>query len=151
MTSSNQELFLSFEKLYWQLTRGMGYQWKLIFEGRFPGSQSHILLLLDRNGRMRMTELAESLHLTPGAMTSASYKLIENGFISRINDEKDRRVVYLEMTTKGKEALSELQHEGRKIMKDVFSHLSDSDLAFLVYKFEQASLNIKHIGKEQNQ
>lgn len=135
-------------RLYWDLSRDMSYFWKEIFTRRFPGSQSTILFLLERNGRKRMSELADSLHLTPGAVTTASDKLIENGFIARIRDEQDRRVVYLEMTDKGKKALTELQNEGRKAMKAVFSDLSEADLEFLIRTFEQASHNINNIRKE---
>lgn len=138
-------------RLYWNLSKDMTYIWKGIFTRRFPGSQSNILFLLERNGRKRMSELADSLHLTPGAVTTASDKLIENGYIARIRDEQDRRVVYLEMTDKGRTALTELQNEGRKAMKLVFSHLSESELEHLIKTFEQASKNVNNIQKGCNE
>ncbi|GHI01112.1 MarR family winged helix-turn-helix transcriptional regulator [Neobacillus kokaensis] len=148
MSSTNQEVFRQFVKLYWNLSRDMNYIWKDIFNRQFPGSQSHILFLLERNGPKRMSEAAELLHLTPGAVTTASDKLIENGYIARIRDEQDRRVVYLEMTNKGREAITELQEEGRMAMKKVFSHLSDRDLEFFMETFEQAIQNINDLRKE---
>lgn len=148
MSSQNQELYLQFEKLYWNISKKMSYLWKDIFEQQFPGSQSHILFLLERRGSMKMSELAESLHLTPGAVTTASDKLIENGYITRVRDEQDRRVVYLQMTNKGKEVLTALQKEGRKLMKLVFNDLSEQDLYFLISTFEQAEENINKLRKE---
>ncbi|AZU64292.1 MarR family winged helix-turn-helix transcriptional regulator [Neobacillus mesonae] len=148
MSSTNHEIFRQFVKLYWNLSRDMNYIWKDIFNRQFPGSQSHILFLLERNGPKKMSEVAELLHLTPGAVTTASDKLIEHGYIARIRDEQDRRVVYLEMTGKGREAITELQEEGRMAMKKVFSHLSDKDLEFLMGTFEQAIQNISDLRKE---
>ncbi|MED4203627.1 MarR family transcriptional regulator [Neobacillus mesonae] len=148
MSSTNHEIFRQFVKLYWNLSRDMNYIWKDIFNRQFPGSQSHILFLLERNGPKKMSEVAELLHLTPGAVTTASDKLIEHGYIARIRDEQDRRVVYLDMTNKGREAITELQEEGRMAMKKVFSHLSDKDLEFFMGTFEQAIQNISDLRKE---
>lgn len=143
-----QSNFIEFEKLFWQISRKMGYLWKTIYEQTFPGSQSHILFLLQRNGPRRMSELADALHLTPGAVTTASDRLIEHGYIARIRDEKDRRVVHLELTQKGRMTLHELQNEGRKIMKLVFNDISDTDLKMMNTIFNQATINIENIGKE---
>lgn len=147
MSLPSEKTFSQFEKLYWKLSKNMSYIWKGIFEQRFPGSQSHLLFLLERSGPKKMSELADSLHLTPGAVTIASEKLIDNGYIARIRDEKDRRVVFLEMTIKGREALAEVQNEGRKAMKLVFSHLSETDVDFLIGTFEQAVKNIDDLRK----
>lgn len=148
MSVDNQQLFVQFEKLYWNLSKNMSYLWKGVFEERFPGSQSHILLLLERKGKSKMSEVAEALHLTPGAVTTASDKLIENGYITRVRDEQDRRVVYLDMTKEGKELLATLQNEARKVMQLVFADLSETDLNFLISTFEQAEKNIKGLRKE---
>lgn len=151
MSTGNQNHFPEFEKLFWKLSREMGYLWKRIYEQTFPGSQSHILFLLERNGTKRMSELADALHLTPGAVTTASDRLIDHGYIDRIRDEKDRRVIYLELTQKGKETLNELQNEGRRIMRLVFNDISETDLKMMNYIFEQATINLDNIGGEYKQ
>src|SRR5690625_5359629 len=99
--------FEEFERLFWQLSREMGYQWRKIYNDTFPGSQSHILFLIERKGPQKMSELAETLHLTPGAVTTASDRLIYQGYIARNSDAADRRVSRLDLTDKGKEKLNE--------------------------------------------
>lgn len=138
--------FHEFEKLFWQLSREMGHLWKKVYKETFPGSQSHILFLLERNGPKRMSELADALHLTPGAVTTASDRLIEHQYIARVRDEKDRRVVRLELTQKGRSTLNELQSKGQKIMKLVFNDISDKDLTRMNSLFKQATMNIDNIG-----
>src|SRR5690625_3631500 len=98
-----------------------------------------------------MSELASSLHLTPGAVTTASDRLINHGYIARIRDKEDRRVVHLELTQKGRATLTKLQHEGRKIMKLVFNDLSDTELEMMNTIFKQATENIDGMGKEFDQ
>lgn len=149
--SSDDQLFSQFEKLYWHLNRNMGFVWKDIFEERFPGSQSYILFVLERSGPKKMSELAESLRLTPGAVTIASDKLISQGYIERVRDEEDRRVVYLKLTDKAGDSLKTMRDEGRRAMRAVFSHLSDTDLDHLVKVFEQAAHNLSSVRKEIDQ
>lgn len=149
-TVDRQGDFNEFERLFWQLSREMGYQWRKIYNDTFPGSQSHILFLLERNGPHRMSELAEILHLTPGAVTTASDRLIEQGYIARVSDKTDRRVTRLEMTHKGRSILNELQDRGRKIMRTVFNDLSNEDLEKINTIFKQAAINIEKIGAKHN-
>lgn len=145
---SKQDAFAKFEELYWQVSRSMNYIWKQIFEEHFPGSQAYVLFLLEKKGKQKMTELAETLNLTPGAVTSSSDKLIEGGFIQRVRDEKDRRVVYLEITNEGKAAMEDLRKEGRKAIKTIFGGLPEADVKHLVRIFEHASEKIDHFREE---
>jgi len=144
---SNQEVnmpnddqgFARFEELFWEVTRGMGKKWSRIFESQLPGSQAYLVHLLEREGRVRMSSLADALQLTGGAVTSASDKLIQREFVTRIRDEEDRRVVYLELTEQGRRVMGELREKGRAEMKRVFGHLSEDDLDTLVRIFGQAA------------
>lgn len=142
--------FLRFEELFWQVTKDMGGIWKKIFDEHLPGSQSYILFLLEKKGQLRMSEIAEILRLTPGAVTSASDKLLEHGHLSRVRSEHDRRVVSLEITEQGKQTLGDLRVEGRKTMKRVFRDLSDPELNQLVGIFERAAFNLEALRKEQD-
>ncbi|CAM3260663.1 MarR family transcriptional regulator [Filibacter tadaridae] len=130
------------EDLFWQLSRKMEHLWKDIYAKTFPGSQSRIMYLLEQNGPRKMSELANSIHITAGAITTASNLLIENGYITRLRNEQDRRVVHLDLTDKGKTTLNELQNEGREIMKLIFHDISDADLERMHTLFKQASSNI---------
>ncbi|MEI3607680.1 MarR family transcriptional regulator [Pseudogracilibacillus sp. SE30717A] len=147
MSSDQQHLINDFEKSFWNLRRKMKYMWEEIYEQKFPGSQSHILYMLGKNGPKKMSELANSLYLTPGAVTTASDHLISNGYIARTRNEKDRRVVHLELTQKGKSALKDLQNEGRKRIELVFKDVSDSELKMMNDIFNQAIKNIDNIGR----
>ncbi|WOV87055.1 MarR family transcriptional regulator [Sporosarcina oncorhynchi] len=149
MPSENEDLFSEFGKLYWGLSREMSYMWKDIFEKHFPGSQSHILFLLERHGQKKMSEVAESLYLTPGAVTTASDKLLKNGYIERVRDEQDRRSVYIAITDLGRETITKLQREGLAVMKVVFGHSSDKELGFLIETFKQANTTVSRIRKDK--
>src|SRR5699024_7257911 len=121
-------LFDEFEQLFWQLAKKTEYQWKVIYQETFPGSQSVIMYFLEQRGPLKMSTLADTLHLTAGAVTTASNKLIERGFVSRTRDQQDRRVVRLEITDQGRTVMNELQETGRQMMDYTSRHVLDSDI-----------------------
>lgn len=142
--------FVKFEELFWNVTRDMGKMWNEIFGVHFPGSQSYLVFTLARKGPLKMSELAQILGLTAGAVTAASDKLIENGYVTRIRDEQDRRIVYLGITDQGRELMQQLRELGRAKMSEAFSHLDDDKLPTVIAIFEQAAFNISSMkGSEQ--
>lgn len=133
------EDFQTFEMLFWQVSLKMENIWRDIYAKTFPGSQSHIMHMLDKEGPLKMSELASALHITAGAVTTAATLLIEQNYITRLHNDKDRRVIRLALTDKGRKTLAVLQKEGRDMMQYVFQDLSDSELQKLIKIFQRTS------------
>lgn len=49
-----------------------------------------------------ISQVADELHLTPGTMTAMADRLIYKGYVERIRDQHDRRVIRLKLTNKGR-------------------------------------------------
>lgn len=143
-----QDDLLRLEELYWQISRRINAVWKKVFDETLPGSQAYLLYLLEKKGVQKVTGLAGELGITPGAITSLSDKLISRGYISRVRDRQDRRIVYLEITPQGKEILQELRLQGRAAIKSIFSGLEPADLKHLVRIFEEIAGNIDQVQRE---
>lgn len=54
------------------------------------------------NQRVRMTDVSKHMLVTKPAATQAVNRLVERGLVERVNDENDRRVVYIQPTESGK-------------------------------------------------
>lgn len=52
--------------------------------------------------RIRMTDVSRQLMITKPAATQAVNKLVEKGLVERVNDENDRRVVYIRPSEGGR-------------------------------------------------
>lgn len=137
-----------FEKVFWHLSRKMEHVWAAIYEETFPSSQSQMMYLIDQRGPQKMSELAKSLHITAGAVTTASTILIEKGYLTRLHNEQDRRVIRLDLTDKGKQQLTLLQDKGRQAMREIFQDISDEQLDKMTKIFEKAYVRIdEHLYK----
>ncbi|MBP2026213.1 DNA-binding MarR family transcriptional regulator [Acetoanaerobium pronyense] len=50
-----------------------------------------------------MTETAEILRITVGTLTTSVNRLVKKGYVERLRDDTDRRIVLIKLTEKGKE------------------------------------------------
>ena len=75
-------------------------------------SMSHIgaLFMLHRQGACGVTEISESLGITPAGTSQMLNRLVHDGLIERSEDALDRRVKRIVLTPKGQETLQESIH-----------------------------------------
>ena len=62
---------------------------------------------------------------------------IKKGDIKRIYSEKDRRMVYIELTTKGIKSLQEMQKNKHTTIEKIFGKLNNIDKKTLIKIFEK--------------
>ncbi len=88
-----------------------------------------------------LTELARELGLTKPTVTVLADKLTEKGYIKRINSDKDRRVIHLQINDKGEKirALRETAHE--HLAERIKSGLSENEITILTRLFRKI---VKH-------
>src|SRR5699024_7615134 len=63
-------------------------------------TEAIVLYILHEKGQQRASQLAQRLSITTGGMTGITDKLVDEGYIQRKRDNKDRRVVYLTISEK---------------------------------------------------
>jgi len=94
-------------------------------QGRFQ-----ILVRLQHadGGRLPMGELAEMLDVAPRTVTGLVDNLERDGFTTRVDDPRDRRSVYAEITDRGRERLKELWRDATKMQGDLTRGFSEAEL-----------------------
>lgn len=61
-------------------------------------------------------------------MTHIANRLIKDGYAERKADEKDRRVIYLQMTETGEQVLAEAREKGEQLRLDLFQALDETEI-----------------------
>jgi DNA-binding MarR family transcriptional regulator len=84
------------------------------------------------NGGPTMQDLARYLHIQAPSATSLIAHLISHSSVRRIAEKKDKRVVRLYLTSRGKKQLVVHYRRSRGVMKKTFSEFSRDDLQQLV-------------------
>ncbi|MFF3937251.1 MarR family winged helix-turn-helix transcriptional regulator [Streptomyces phaeofaciens] len=89
-------------------------------------AQSRLLRTLAHYGSPpRMADLAERLEVVPRAVTTLVDGLEAGGRVRRVPDPTNRRVIRIELTDAGQEALRELHGARRSAAEEILAPLTD--------------------------
>jgi DNA-binding MarR family transcriptional regulator len=91
----------------------------------------HMLSILDHHGEMPMSRLAELLDISVSNATGLVDRLEERGFVERVRDREDRRVVIARLSGRGIEMLGEVQLLKESQMRAILAQLDSDQLAGL--------------------
>jgi DNA-binding MarR family transcriptional regulator len=81
--------------------------------------------------------LAEKLYIKASSATLAVSGLVDKGYLIRIEPAKDKRIVYIELTTKGNEVVKTINKQHDEIVKEINKHLKLNNLEVLKTTFTQ--------------
>ncbi len=87
---------------------------------------------LAATGKRRISDIADRMGVSLSAATGLADRLARAELAVRERSTEDRRVVWLEITPKGRELLAKTRERRRQRMEETFSVLSDEDLAEFV-------------------
>lgn len=128
--TSRQDLY-ELEESFRQVFRRIRASWTRFEEQGVSASQAVILEKLDSEGPLKVSQIAEALWITSGAVTTLSDKLIAGSFAERTRSEEDRRVVMMEITDKGREVITALRVHRKKVVEAYFGELPEEDVRHL--------------------
>lgn len=98
-------------------------QAKALSKGDITIPQMIILNLLREKDYCMMSEIAKTLSVTTSAATGIVDRMVKANLLKRVSHEKDRRVINIEITDKGKRIIDDIQKLRYKMMMDIFSKL----------------------------
>lgn len=92
-----------------------------------PG-QAGILFILHHHGRLPQKELASKMHLKASSVTIALQKMEQKGFIKRQSDNRDKRIIRINITPKGEKLLIKLKVTAREMQEMVCGDMTEDEL-----------------------
>jgi DNA-binding MarR family transcriptional regulator len=96
--------------------------------GKIPSHLFPTLLCLYFNGKQKMSSISERLGLSRPLVTQHVDRLVTEGYFKRFTDPSDRRIIYVDMTTKGLKYAKEVSAYFRQKGEKALSCLSPEDL-----------------------
>ncbi|MFD0959010.1 MarR family winged helix-turn-helix transcriptional regulator [Paenibacillus chungangensis] len=90
-------------------------------------TQLYMLLMIKERGKSRPTELAEKLDVKPSAVTVMIDRLEKAGYVARTYDQKDRRVILIELTDSGRHMLDRALEVRKEMVGKHLAQLSDDE------------------------
>lgn len=113
---------------------------KLILKHNLTLGQFAVMEALYSKGRLSTGEVMEKILSTSGNIPVIVKNLEKDGFITRKQDESDKRRFILDLTDKGKDLMDEIVPENLKFMDELISLWDDDEkeeLIILMNKFRR--------------
>lgn len=106
-------------------------------ETGLSGSQLWVVKILDMSAPMKVTELARRTYLHPATMVGLLDRLETKGIVQRIRSDKDRRVVHIVITDKGRELVRNSPEIAQGLLVNGLEPLSDQKVNVISAGLEQ--------------
>jgi DNA-binding MarR family transcriptional regulator len=125
LTNSLSSLFRSLQRMKADMARSAG-----------PESEreraAHVLLFpLSHEGPLRQAELAELVHADPSTVSRHVARLVEQGLVTRVPDERDGRASRLVVTERGTATADAMRRERAAHLRKVTADWDEADVATL--------------------
>ncbi len=104
-----------------------------------------ILLVLNREGGVTQTHLSEVFDKDKASVTRLLNKLVELGYVERVNDTADRRVIRAYLTAAGREVYQTLRPALEAMSQQVFADISEADFVISRRVLTVAIANLKAV------
>lgn len=142
--SDRTALLYELAELFRLQSKAWAHQWTRLNPSGLTITEASMLAVLEREGPMQPSNLANALLITTGGVTGVADKLAERGLIQRSRDDRDRRVVYLEITAAGRAEHETLQKRREQQLGEALSVLSDAEVETLVYLYRKLVQGVTH-------
>lgn len=114
--------------------------------GKITPALKHALIMIGTDGAMNVSQLANVLKVTPGAVTQHVASLEKLKLVERVSNSDDRREVSVQLTELGREMYTAFRKEFLRKLEVAFDELDDAELEQFVILMSKA--NAKYINKE---
>lgn len=107
-------------------------------------SQLFVLAIIEQQQNIGIKQISKKLNISPSAATQLVDGLVENGYVIRKADTKDRRALQLGLSPKGQKHFTGLKNQRLKMIARLFDVLNDQELAIYLklYKKILSKINL---------
>ncbi|WP_026314645.1 MarR family transcriptional regulator [Weizmannia acidiproducens] len=131
-TKETIDLEFIFRKVYRKIKEELNNLLK-----EYVTTNEFMVLKLLSDSSMRSSDLSKALQVSASHITSVTDSLVEKGLIERQRSNKDRRVIDLTLTDKGKALIRQLTELKSQFLQDKFDVFTDEERETLYRLFQK--------------
>ena len=95
----------------------------------------HVIEAIGTGEPKNMSSIAKTLSVTVGTLTIAMNNLVKKGYVIRKRSEEDRRVVFISLSEKGRQAFIAHKKFHENLIQSTIEGLSEEEIQVLVKAF----------------
>lgn len=101
-------------------------------KGRITAEQFFLLKQIARCGRCNSSNLSKLIHVNNSSISIMINRLVEKGYVRRVHNKHDRRIIWLEITEESEPILSEGLAIMDKVVKIYLTELTPDECATFI-------------------
>ncbi|MBR1751197.1 MAG: MarR family transcriptional regulator [Ruminococcus sp.] len=109
-------------------------------------TQQVIMLTLNLNGTLTMSGLASKINTSNEQATRAVAQLVEKGFIERMHDAANRRIIKIKLTDEAVAFVEQIKKEMHEEFLEKFTQFSDDELSELIVATNTIAKKLKKLA-----
>ena len=98
-----------------------------LYKGKITLPQFLILEFLHRQGECKMKDLALFMYVSTAAVTGIVDRLVRYGYVARVYQPQDRRIINIKLTVKGIDLVKKINQQRRQMVIKVFGRISQDE------------------------
>jgi DNA-binding MarR family transcriptional regulator len=99
--------------------------------------QAHIILSINYHRPCKMSQIAKSANLTLGSITQIVDKLETKKYVKRVRSKTDRRVVYVELTAKGRKVVTANESHAKQVGHEIMAKFTPEEQTLFLNFFKR--------------
>ena len=103
----------------------------------------HVIRAIGMNEKKNMSMIAKELAVTIGTLTISINSLVRKGYVIKERSEKDKRVVFVNLSSKGKAAFSRNEELYDQMVNSMLEDLEDNEMDILMKSLLKVNRCIK--------
>jgi hypothetical protein len=103
----------------------------------------HVIRAIGMNEKRNMSMIAKELAVTIGTLTISINSLVRKGYVIKERSEKDKRVVFVNLSSKGEAAFSRNEELYDQMVNSMLEDLEDNEMDILMKSLLKVNRCIK--------
>lgn len=103
---------------------------------------------LYHKGPKPIQQICKRLLMANSSMTYVIDKLEKKGFVRRVHDQSDRRVINIELTESGRQYIERIFPEHAQRIRDIYSILNEQEMDFLMELLKKLGYHSEALVKQ---
>ncbi|EJP18606.1 winged helix DNA-binding domain protein [Lachnoanaerobaculum sp. MSX33] len=103
----------------------------------------HVIRAIGMNEKKNMSMIAKELAVTIGTLTISINSLVRKGYVIKERSEKDKRVVFVNLSSKGEAAFSRNEELYDQMVNSMLEDLEDNEMDILMKSLLKVNRCIK--------
>lgn len=121
-----------------------------IMEDGLGNSDFRVLDVLLHKGPMPVNAIGPKVDLNPGSVSVAVDRLYQKGLVSRVEDEKDRRIRIVSLTEKGREVFLPMFRRHMALLERAFEGISSEERTRIEAAMKKIGRRAEALAAEQD-